>query len=162
VDELFAFASQLGRRYFAGGIHGAGADPALINDVAQKHGVRWAFENHPEKSADEILARIGGGQYEHCGVALDTAGAARKVWTRSKPSRHTREAVHFALERCVASGGHDTCAPGDGVVNCEGVVRYLVETVGRAQSASSTNLTTATPMPEVITGLQRVQQWLQP
>jgi hypothetical protein len=101
VEELFAFAQQLSAPMFAGGI-----DPALINDVAQEHGVRRAFENHPEKSADEILARIGNGKYEHCGVSLDTG------W--------------------------------------QGTIGIEHEPYDRD------------PMPEAITSLQRVQQWLQP
>jgi sugar phosphate isomerase/epimerase len=163
VDELFAFASQLGAPIFAGGIHGAGADPALINDIAQKHGVRWAFENHPEKSADEILARIGGGKFEHCGVAFDTGWSGTQGLDALETVKAIREKLFILhLKDVVASGGHDTCVPGDGVVNGEGVVRYLVETGWQGTICIEHEPYDRDPMPEVITGLQRLQQWLQP
>ena len=160
---MFAFASQLGAPIFAGGIHGAGADPALINDIAQKHGVRWAFENHPEKSADEILARIGGGKFEHCGVAFDTGWSGTQGLDALETVKAIREKLFILhLKDVVASGGHDTCVPGDGVVNGEGVVRYLVETGWQGTICIEHEPYDRDPMPEVITGLQRLQQWLQP
>ncbi len=45
--------------------------PEKATALCREHGVRFNIENHPEKSAAEILAKIGGGN-EWLGVCIDT------------------------------------------------------------------------------------------
>ena len=58
--------------------------PEKATALCREHGVRFNIENHPEKSAAEILAKIGGGN-EWLGVCIDmgwlgTQGASGAAW----------------------------------------------------------------------------------
>ncbi|MBI3831028.1 MAG: sugar phosphate isomerase/epimerase [Planctomycetes bacterium] len=101
--------------------------PAEATELAQKSGVRLNVENHPEKTAEEILKRIDGGN-EWLGVAIDTgwlgtqgANAPQIVETCGKLVRH----VHFKDVK--AAGGHATCLLGAGVVDLPGVAKTLAK-----------------------------------
>src|SRR6476661_1280343 len=67
VEKLLKFMKQLGTSIYAGGIWDADL-PAVwpsVDEWCAKLGMRFGFENHPEKSVDEILAKIDGGKWKH-------------------------------------------------------------------------------------------------
>ena len=71
----------------AGGLWGSLSDAdatAAAEQACAENNVRWGFENHPEKTFDEILLRMGGGKHKHIGVASTPAGAPRKNSIRWK------------------------------------------------------------------------------
>jgi L-ribulose-5-phosphate 3-epimerase len=163
LDAPLAFMNRIGAPIFAGGIHGlpvADLAPA-VQDACQRHGVRWALENHPEKSADEILNKIGNGKFDRCGVALDTGWCAIQHMDALDATKRVRPSLFILhLKDVVAPGSHDTCAIGEGVVPCEQVVRYLVETNWSGAICIEHEPYDRDPMPEVKRSLERVQQWL--
>jgi hypothetical protein len=61
--------------------------PEQATALCREHGVRFNIENHPEKSASEILAKIGGGN-DWLGVCIDTGWLA----SRGAPGAATIEA----------------------------------------------------------------------
>ena len=95
IERQLRFMKQLGAPMFAGGCWGGTTAEVVpfVNDLCGKLGVKWAHENHPEKSADEILARIDGGRHPNVGVALDTgwcgsqgSAAAFQNWNTARTS----------------------------------------------------------------------------
>src|SRR6266704_2614649 len=80
---------------YAGGMWGA--DPAAmaphIQKICERLNVRYGLENHPEKSVEEILAKIGGGQYSRIGVALDTGWCGTHSLDALEAARRLREKV---------------------------------------------------------------------
>jgi sugar phosphate isomerase/epimerase len=166
IDAPFRFMKQLGAPLFAGGIGGnlAPAQLALMmNQACHRYGAKWAFENQAEKSLEEILARIDGGQHDRVGIALDTGWCA----TQSLDPLDAVKRIHEAgklftlhLKDIKEKGQHDTCAPGEGIVPCEAIVKFLTNAKWPGSISIEHELYDRDPMPEIETGLQRVKQWL--
>ncbi|MEP7098846.1 MAG: hypothetical protein ABI748_14390, partial [Dokdonella sp.] len=55
-------------------------DRAAAVVILREFGVAYAIENHPEKNAAEIFARLGEGDEDVVGVALDTGWCATQGW----------------------------------------------------------------------------------
>lgn len=163
LDAPFAFMQRLGAPLFAGGINGLPDNElaAAVNDVCEKYDMRWGFENHPQKTADEILSKIGHGRYDRCGVALDTGWCATQGLDALEAAKRLRDYLFILhLKDVEAVGGHDTCALGEGVVPVENVVRYLVESGWQGTICIEHEPYDRDPMPEVRRSLERLQQWL--
>ena len=67
-QETLRIAGRLGIPHVDGGLRDN--TPEQATALCREHGVRFNIENHPEKSAAEILAKIGGGN-EWLGVCID-------------------------------------------------------------------------------------------
>jgi L-ribulose-5-phosphate 3-epimerase len=163
LEKAFKFVKQLGAPIVAGGVFGA--DPAevvpVISEICQQYNILYAFENHPEKTVDEIFTRMGRGQYKNVGVALDTGWCGSSGIDALEAAKQLREhltVVH--LKDVTAAGRHDTCALGDGIVPVEKVVRYLVDSNWQGDISIEHEPYDRDPMPEVKTSLQRLKQWL--
>lgn len=164
VEPTLAWVKSLGIDTFAGGLWGSLGStdfaPAM-NDVFAKHGLRWAFENHPEKSVEEILKKIGNGKYRNVGVALDTGWCGTQGMDALDAVKRLREHLFLLhLKDVKTKGGHDTCALGDGVVGMEKIVRYLKDTKFDGTLCIEHEPYDRDPMPEVVTSLKRVREWL--
>jgi sugar phosphate isomerase/epimerase len=163
LEAPFKFMKQLGAPIFAGGMWGA--DPAAmaphIQKICERLNVRYGFENHPEKSVEEILAKIGGGQYSRIGVALDTGWCGTYGLDSHEAAKRLREKLFIVhLKDVKAAGAHDTCALGDGIVPIEKVVRYLVESRWEGTFCIEHEPYDHDPMAEVKKSLERVKKWL--
>ena len=89
--------------------------------------MRFNIENHPEKTAAEALATVGGGN-DWLGLCIDTgwfgtqaANVPDQIRAAGKLVRHTH------IKDVKAAGGHDTCLLGEGVVNVAGCLAALRE-----------------------------------
>jgi sugar phosphate isomerase/epimerase len=163
VEALFRFMYRLGAPIFAGMNWGLPDDDraGLIDEVASQFNVRWAHENHPEKTPDEILQRIAHGRYRSCGIALDTGWCATQGLDALEAVKAVREHLFIVhLKDIQAAGAHDTCALGEGIAPVERVVRFLVETNWQGTIGIEHEPFDRDPMPEVRTSLRRLKQWL--
>ena len=129
-----------------------------------KYGVQWAFENHPQKSVEQILDRIGGDnhkQYGNCGVALDTGWCGTQGLDALEAVKRLRDVLLLVhLKDVKAAGRHDTCALGEGIVPVEQVVRYLVQSGWQGDISIEHEPYDRDPMPEVRRSLERVREWI--
>lgn len=163
LDKAFGFMREMGATLFAGGIWGMPADQliAAIEAACQRHGVVWAFENHPEKSVEEMLARFGGGRFAHCGMALDTGFCGTHRLDAAATMRavlpHLR-IVH--LKDVKALGGHDTVTLGDGVVDVRGALNVLKEAGWSGNVCIEHEPYDHDPTDDVRVSLERVREWL--
>jgi sugar phosphate isomerase/epimerase len=165
LDAPLRFMKQLGAPLLAGGIRGLPPAElcAAMDDACRRYGVRWAYENHPEKTFDELLAKVDGGKHERVGVALDTGWCGTQGMDAVDAARRLHEMgklfiVH--LKDVMAAGKHDTCAIGDGIVPCEAVVRYLAKAGWAGDIAIEHEPYDRDPMPEIARSLERVRGWL--
>ena len=165
VEAPFRFMKQLGATLFAGGIHGIPAPQLapMVNEICHRYGSRWAFENHPEKTIDEIFAKIDGGKHDRVGVALDTGWCGTQGLDALEAVKRLHEAgklfiVH--LKDVTEAGKHDTCAIGEGIVPCEQIVRYLVQSGWQGDIAIEHEPYDRDPMPEIRRSFDRVKAWL--
>jgi L-ribulose-5-phosphate 3-epimerase len=100
----------------------------LVVQTLQKYGLRWAYENNSEKSAQEILTHAGNNGEGTIGVCADIGwfGTHSLVPAEVLPALAPR-LFHVHLKDVRAAGGHDTCRFGEGVVPVEQCVRILKE-----------------------------------
>jgi len=124
--ETAEICSWIGIPLIAGGGHPTDLDEARA--LCKEFGVRYGFENHPEKSSAAILSHIGGASDAYLGVAVDTGWLGTQGLDAPAIIRELGEAVfHVHLKDVAASGGHETVPLGQGVVNIEGVISALRE-----------------------------------
>ncbi|HEX2623611.1 MAG TPA: hypothetical protein VHL11_25800, partial [Phototrophicaceae bacterium] len=75
-DEEFESACQLageiGAEILGGNTPMLTKDRAFMVDTLHKYGLKFGLENHPEKTPEELLAKLGKGNEDVLGVAVDT------------------------------------------------------------------------------------------
>lgn len=121
----------------------AGQSDVLIRDRAaavallREHGVAYAWENHPEKNAAELLAQIGPGDEDVVGLALDTGwcGSADwdllAAWSELAPRVMVVHLKDVKARRAEKTGlefvdrGHETCRLGEGKLPMKEFVSIL-------------------------------------
>lgn len=121
------------------GNHGllATARPALVRELRALK-LRLAYENHPEKNADAMLAKVGPGDADVLGLAYDTGWAVTQGFDAVQalpailPRLFHLHAKDVKPRRAQPTGyamidlGHETCALGDGAAGMETVIRQTV------------------------------------
>ncbi|HZG68300.1 MAG TPA: TIM barrel protein [Herpetosiphonaceae bacterium] len=101
-------------------------DRPVVVALLKEHGVRLGIENHPEKTAAELLAKIGDGGDGTIGAAVDTGWFGTHGYDAARALEEIGELVfHVHLKDVRSAGGHETCRFGEGVVPIEECVRTL-------------------------------------
>lgn len=132
ADEFEAacrLAVALGTDILGGSSPFAAAERATAVDILKTHGVKLALENHPgEKTAAEMLAKIGDGGDGTIGTAVDTGWWGTHGYDAAQAIRELAPHVmHVHLKDVLTPGGHATCRYGRGCVPIEECVRVLAE-----------------------------------
>ncbi len=154
-----------------------GGTPLLQSDRAgmvaalREFGVIYALENHPEKSVDEVLAKLGAGDEDVIGVAADTgwfatAGvdpveALRRLAPRLKHV-HLKDVLPPRSEKTgypFIDMGHETCALGDGDVAIEQCLRVLSDADYAGALAIEHEPEIGSPIEAVKVSLERAREW---
>jgi L-ribulose-5-phosphate 3-epimerase len=130
VDQIKGFArvaNGVGATVLAGGAPIVQTSRAEALAILRDTGIKIAFENHPEKSAAEILEQIGA-DTDVLGAASDTGWWATNHASAPEALRQLKDhllTVH--LKDIKQAGAHDTCRFGDGVADIAGCVAVLKE-----------------------------------
>jgi sugar phosphate isomerase/epimerase len=91
------------------------------------HKVLFNYENHPEKSPEEIMDKIDGGS-DSIGICVDTGWLGTQGLDAPTTVRDIFDRVrHIHLKDVAAIGGHETVLLGSGVVDIPGVVAAAKE-----------------------------------
>ena len=108
-----------------GGIGGLSPDDATA--LCRASGIRFNFENHPEKSPEAIREKINGGN-EWLGVCIDTGWLGTQAVPAPDAIRTLGPLVrHVHIKDVRAAGSHETCLLGSGVVDVAGCIQTLQE-----------------------------------
>lgn len=96
--------------------------------LARLTGIRYFWENHPEKSVTELVAAIDGGGPD-IGLTIDTGWLATQgldapATIRALPRELVR---HVHIKDVRHAGKHETCPLGEGVVDFPGTFAALRE-----------------------------------
>jgi sugar phosphate isomerase/epimerase len=123
--ETLRICQWMGIPHIDGGLRDNTPEKAAA--LCKEHGVRFNIENHPEKSAQEILAKIGGGN-DWLGVCIDTGW----LGTQGAPGPATIKACapfvrHTHVKDVKEAGAHETCLLGEGVADVAGCLAALRE-----------------------------------
>jgi sugar phosphate isomerase/epimerase len=121
--ETLRLCQWLGIPHVDGGLRDN--TPEKATALCRDHGIKFNIENHPEKSAAEILAKIGGGN-EWLGVCIDTGW----LGTQGAPGPATIKACapfvrHTHIKDVKAAGKHETCLLGEGSADVAGCMAAL-------------------------------------
>ena len=102
-----------------------GTTLADVRRVSKATGIRCNYENHPEKSVEEIRGQIEGGDAA-LGVCLDTGWLGSNTIDAPAAVRSLGPLVrNVHLKDVRAPGGHETCPLGMGCVGIRGVIQAL-------------------------------------
>jgi len=114
VERACELARALGASLIGGGFSG---EPEALAPVLERHGVRLAVENHPEKTPAEVIAKLerGGPMF---GAAVDTGWWGTQGYDAALAIEELGDRVwHVHLKDVLAAGEpHETCRWGNGIV----------------------------------------------
>jgi predicted dehydrogenase/sugar phosphate isomerase/epimerase len=139
--------------------------------ILRGHGIRYAIENHPETSAAAVLARLGPGDEDVVGVALDTGWCATRGWDAAEGLRILWPrvmAVHLKDVKATRAGktgfefidmGHETCRLGEGVVPIRKVVDALKKGGFRGPVSVEHEPEEFDPSADLAQGLKDLLRW---
>jgi L-ribulose-5-phosphate 3-epimerase len=96
-------------------------------EVLREHGVRFAYENHPERDPQQVLDLIGDAS-DVLGVAVDTGWWATHGYDPVQAIHDLRERTFYVHLKDVSHVGepHLTCAHGAGIVDIPACVDALL------------------------------------
>jgi len=141
VEELraaCALARELGCTILSGGHGLLKTDRTLLTAVLREYGVRLAVENHPEKNPGELLDRMGAGDEDVIGAAVDTGWFGTQGYDAAKAVSELKGRIfHLHLKDVKARRkektgyglidmGHETCRLGAGIVPVEQCYRTAI------------------------------------
>jgi sugar phosphate isomerase/epimerase len=145
--------------------------PALVRELRALK-LRLAYENHPEKDAAAMLAKIGPGDEDVLGLAYDTGWAVTNGFdaVAALPALLPRlfhlHAKDVKPRRAAPTGyalidlGHETCTLGDGVAGIETVIRHAVAGGFTGPIGIEHEPETHDPAEDCRESLTRVRTWL--
>jgi len=154
MKTLQAYVRTLG-----GGLITIGED--LAYRLGREYGIRYAIENHPEKTPDELLRRIGD-RADVLGVTSDTGFWGFHGFDPVEATYRLKDVLlHVHLKDVtLGEGRHESCAYGRGVVDIRGVVQAL-RAIGYQGAVSVEHEPhDRDPSLEVQESLQRLRTWL--
>lgn len=127
-NNTAALAKALGVTLLGGGTNLLATDRAWLVGALREHGLKLGIENHSEKTPADLLARMGAGDEDVIGAAVDTGWFGTQGYDAAAALRELRTRLfHVHLKDVREAGGHNTCRFGGGVVGVEGCVRALRE-----------------------------------
>lgn len=101
-------------------------DRASVVDMLETYDLKLGIENHPEKTPEEVLEKIGDGGNGHIGTAVDTGWYGTQGYDAAVAiERLDGYLFHIHLKDVLAAGAHETCEFGKGVVPVEACVKML-------------------------------------
>jgi L-ribulose-5-phosphate 3-epimerase len=128
--------------------------------ILRHYGVQYALENHVEPTPKEILNRIGN-DADVVGVALDTGWFGTQGYPADDATRALLSRIKIVhLKDVRASGGHDTCLYGVGVVPVKACVEILKQANYSGALSIEHEPDHYDPSDEVVANANMVKDWL--
>lgn len=119
-------AVALGAEILGGSTSMVQKDRAFVVAALQRHNLRLGLENHPEKTPEEMLAKIGDGADGRIGTTVDTGWYGTQGYDAAQALAELSEhLIYVHLKDVLAPGAHDTCGYGEGIVPIKECVQTL-------------------------------------
>lgn len=163
---------RLGIPILGGGLPLLQTDRETAVAILREYGLVFGLENHPEKTPAEALAKLGEGDEDVIGMALDTGWFATQGTSALEAIRELAprlKLVHLKdvkAPRAEKTGfmfidmGHETCALGDGIVEAEAIARELVKLDYRGDISIEHEPEDFDPREDAKLSLERLTGWL--
>ncbi len=140
--------------------------------MIREHGLRVAIENHPEKTPEELLAKLGSDD-DCVGAAVDTGWFATQGYPADEALRRLgRRIFHVHLKDilkpepegnrgfAMKDMGHETCALGDGIVPVQSCLKVLNEMDYNGPLSIEHEPETYDPTNEIRISRERLEVWI--
>jgi sugar phosphate isomerase/epimerase len=160
-DATCRLAVALGTDILGGSTSMLQKDRGFVVETLHKHDVRLGIENHPEKTPDELLEKIGDGGAGRIGATVDTGWFGTQGFDAAQALVELRQHLfHVHLKDVLAVGAHDTCRYGQGIVPIERCAEVLQE-IGYSGSISIEHEPEHfDPTEDCVAGFKILQSWL--
>ena len=160
VEAACRIAVALGRPVIGGGLSVEGDDHGRFTELLERHDLRFGLENHPERTPEEVLDRIGN-LGERVGATVDTGWFGSQGYDAGEAIERLGDRVfHVHLKDVREAGAHRTCALGDGIVPIERCLEALVQIGYRGAISIEHEPDDYDPTDEVRAGRELVEAWL--
>ncbi len=165
TPELFEASCELASAFDTAILGGSTAllarQRGLVISTLQKYGLRLALENHPEKTPEAMLSKIGDGGDGTIGTTVDTGWYGTQGYDAAQAIEKLGSHVwHVHLKDVLKPGEHDTCRYGQGCVPVEACVQTL-KRIGYAGAVSLEHEPEyADPTEDCIASLALLKGWL--
>jgi sugar phosphate isomerase/epimerase len=140
---------------------GFSGDPQALAPVLEKYEVRLAIENHPERTPQDVLAKIASGGKQF-GACVDTGWWGTQGYDAAQAIEELGDKVwHVHLKDVLAlDEPHETCQWGEGIVPIEACVRTLQRHGYTGAIAVEHEPETFDPSDEIRAMRQQLEGWL--
>ena len=158
-EQVYKVAKAIGTPCLDVGLHPSNAQLAF--DLGKEYGIKYAIENHPERTPQEVLARIG--PYgEWIGIAQDTGFWGMFGYDAVKATHELKDHLfHMHLKQMKQYGEHwGCCAYKDGIVNVNGVVQALHEVGYKGAVSIEIETEDRSPIDDVASSLKDLKSWI--
>ena len=158
-ERVYSVAKALGAPVLGVGLHPTNMQLAF--DLGREYGIRYAIENHPEKTPAEILARMG--RYdEWIGVAQDTGFWGQFGYDAIQATHELKDHLfHMHLKQMrERNGAWETCSYEDGIVDVRGVALALKEIGYQGAISVENEPHDRDPFDEVKRSGEQLRTWL--
>lgn len=136
-ESACQLANTLDTKILGGGTGLLAKDPETLCSILDTHDLSFGLENHPEKSARELLEKIEAAGDERVGAAIDSGWFASQGFSAAKAITELEgRIIHVHLKDIfppqtkspaitLRDMGHETCALGEGVVQIDNCLTAL-------------------------------------
>jgi sugar phosphate isomerase/epimerase len=125
-EKTCRLAAALQTTVLGGGTSLLQSNRNSVISTLKDYGLKLGIENHPEKTPDELLAKIGDGGDGTIGAAVDTGWFGTHNYDAAKALEAIDDHLfHVHLKDVLAPGAHETCRFGWGCVPIEECVKTL-------------------------------------
>ncbi|MBN1219432.1 MAG: sugar phosphate isomerase/epimerase [Anaerolineae bacterium] len=136
-------------------------DRAFVVDTLQQYGVKLALENHPEKTPEEMLAKIDDSGSGRIGTAVDTGWYGTQGYNAAEAIKKLDGHIFIVhLKDVLEPGGHHTCRYGQGCVPIETCVNALKEMGYRGYYGVEHEPEEYDPTEDCIANWKMLREWL--
>jgi sugar phosphate isomerase/epimerase len=136
-------------------------DRDFVVQMLQEYDLKFGIENHPEKTPEELLAKIGDGGAGRIGATVDTGWFGTQGYDAAQAiARLSDHLLHVHLKDVLAPGAHETCRYGRGVVPIEACVRALQQIGYQGAISVEHEPEYFDPSEDCAAGLQMLRTWL--
>ncbi len=137
------------------------SDRDFVIATLRAHNLKLGIENHPEKTPQELLAKIGDGGNGTIGTALDTGWFGTQGYDAAQAIEELFPHIFLIhLKDVLAPGAHVTCRYGQGCVPIEHCVRTLERLGYQGGISVEHEPEDSDPTADVVASRVMLQGWL--
>ena len=154
-------ASALDIPVLGGSTSMLGEDRPFVLETLERYSLRLGLENHPEKTPEEMLEKIGDTGGGRVGTAVDTGWYATQDYDAAEAIEALgAHVMHVHLKDVKEIGAHETCRLGKGIVPIERCLEALKRSGYVGPIAIEHEPELFDPSEDVRASLALVQDWL--